>query len=96
MSIMGLYESVTSSDLACAAFFFSGENKMINKQQHRVLKTVVADINKVIDKVHSTRMDFAKGSVEQRLITDLDGARVTARAIIQQKEEQCKPNPSAD
>lgn len=59
---------------------------MIDKQQVRILREVIVAINGVISKVHSTKMDFAKGSVEQRLVNDLDEARVTTRAIIRQKE----------
>jgi len=59
---------------------------MRDKQQVRILRSIIDDINKVITKVHSTKMDFAKGSVEQKLINDLDEARVTTRAIIRQKE----------
>jgi len=59
---------------------------MRNKQQLRILRTIISDIELLIDKVHSTRMDFAKGSVAQRLVSDLDEARITTRAIIHQKE----------
>lgn len=69
---------------------------MRDKQQVRILRVVITEIDQIIAKVHSTRMDFAKGSVEQRLVSDLDAARVTTRVIIELKENQCKPNPSAD
>ena len=54
----------------------------MTKRSIRTFNEVVTDIDKVIDKVHSARVDFSKGSTYQRLINDLDGARVTARAII--------------
>ncbi len=59
---------------------------MIDKQQVRILREVIVAINGVISKVHSTRMDFSQGSIEQRLVSDLDEARITTRAIIKQKE----------
>ena len=61
---------------------------MRTKQQLRILRQAIIDIDEVIAKVHSTRMDFGKGSIEQNLINELDGARVTTRAIIRTKENR--------
>ena len=59
---------------------------MKNKRQVQVLREIIIAIDEVIAKVHSTRMDFSKGSIEQKLVSDLDQARITTRAIINQKE----------
>ena len=59
----------------------------MTKRQQRILLKVIDDIDDVIAKVHSTRMDFRKGSAVQSLINQLDGARVTTRVIIHQLEE---------
>ncbi len=58
-----------------------------SKRNARVLKVIIEDIDKTITKAHTLRVDFAKGSVNQRLIDDLDGARVTARAILSFQEQ---------
>jgi len=78
------YGRVVTSSCMPARFLLLGTD--MTKRQTRMLREVIDDINRVIDKVHSIRMDFFKGSVEQRLISELDGARTTTRAIINQTE----------
>lgn len=59
-----------------------------------MFKEVIDDINTVIDKVHSTKVDFAKGSVQDRVVVELDAARVSARAAIHQLEKADAKAPS--
>jgi len=56
-------------------------------KRQKQLKDTMRDINRIIRRVHRIKADFAKGSVWQRLINDLDEARVTARAILNLEEE---------
>ena len=59
----------------------------MNRRNIKVLKQVIVDIDATIAKVHTMRVDFRKGGVYQRLVNDLDAARVTTRAIIHQQEQ---------
>lgn len=51
----------------------------------RILAQAIDDINVIIENLHRMPIQFTRGSIYQRLITDLDGARVTARAIHEQE-----------
>lgn len=64
----------------------------MSKRNVRILKEIVNDIDLVIAKVHSLRVDFSKDSIYQRLVSDLDGARVTARATTRLEEKPNVPN----
>lgn len=55
-------------------------------RRRKQLHATIADIDRTIRKVHRIKVDFAKGSIWQRLINDLDAARVTARAILHLEE----------
>ena len=58
------------------------------KTLHETFSEIVHDIDAIIDKAHRTQLDFEKDSVWQRLVNDLDAARVSARAVIHTIEEQ--------
>lgn len=51
-----------------------------------ILQKSINKIDSIIDDLHLMPVQFSKGSIFQRLITDLDGARITARAIISLEE----------
>ncbi len=57
----------------------------------RILAKAIDDIDIIIAHLHKMPIEFTQGSIHQRLISDLDGARVTARTIHQQEV-----NPYAD
>ena len=58
----------------------------ISTRRTHILQRAVDDIDKVIADLHLMPVQFTKGSIFQRLITDLDGSRITARAIIYLEE----------
>jgi len=70
-------------------------NRSRRKRYVSVLRETIVDINAIISKVHKTNVDFAKGSIHQRIITDLDGARVSTRAAIHIMEEEDVRNTDA-
>jgi hypothetical protein len=57
------------------------------KRNTRLLQEIIVDIDSVIVKVHRLNVDFAKGSIHQRVVDDLDGARVSARASLHFQEQ---------
>lgn len=56
------------------------------------LQIAIERIDGIIGTIQSLPFDFAKGTAIQRLITDLDQARVTARAVLLQERDHADPH----
>ena len=58
----------------------------IHRRKIRRLRRTIDDINNIIEYIHATQHDIPRVSLWQRLINDLDAARVTTRQLIDQLE----------
>lgn len=68
-------------------------NPKLNPSQMKIagLQIVIERIDGIIGTLHSLPFDFARGTLVQRIITDLDDARATARTILTQERNNADP-----